>query len=178
MPSATANNHPIPGLIPCTAPSSSSAAQGHTPCATLGAIWWTCIASPEAERVGRRVAALQTYLVRTEAVLELEQEVRIERDAALRSDVELRHPAVDAVRVELRVPRRVERIRQVHALAIAAHLDHLRRAVEWLVRRARMRRAPDDAADVHRAHELRLVRIRDVVLPHLTRAPARDVEEA
>src|SRR5688572_4312548 len=40
-----------------------------------------------------------------------------------------------------------------------------------------MCRAPDDTADVRRAGELRLERIRHVVLPELTRAPARDIQE-
>src|SRR5829696_966461 len=128
IPKATANSHPIPGLIPCRAPSSSSAAQGHTSCTTFGASWDTGMTSPEAERVGRRVTALQAHLVWQDPAVKLDEELRVERDAAVLADVELCHPAVDAGGVELRVPRRVQRIRQVDTLPVAAHLDHLRRA--------------------------------------------------
>ena len=55
--------------------------------------------------------------------------------------VDLGHPAADAVRVELVVPRRVERVGEVDALAVAADLDHLRTAVQRLPRLAGMRRA-------------------------------------
>ena len=44
--------------------------------------------------------------------------------------VDLDHPALDAVRIELVVDHAVERVREVDALAVAAHLDHLRPAVE------------------------------------------------
>ena len=40
-----------------------------------------------------------------------------------------------------------------------------------------MRRPPDDAADMDRADQFRLQRIRNIVLPHLPRAPAGDIEE-
>src|SRR5947207_1141421 len=124
-PNATAKSQPIPGLRPWSAPNDSSApAAAHT--------FVDIARSREAEGVRRCVAALQPHLVRPHSLLELDEEVLIEREAAGASHVELREPAADAVRVELRVPRTIERIGQVDAPPIAAHLDHLRAAVERL----------------------------------------------
>ena len=63
--------------------------------------------------------------------------------------VELDHPAVDALGVELGVPGGVERVGQVDALAVARDLDHLRAAVQRAG--GRVRRALDDPAEPHRA---------------------------
>jgi hypothetical protein len=41
-----------------------------------------------------------------------------------------------------------------------------------------MRRPTYDPTNVHRANQLGIKRIRDVVLAHLSRTPARSVEEA
>src|SRR3954449_3253344 len=100
----------------------------------------------EAVRVARRVAAREANLVRALAG-ELDVEVGVDLQVAVA--VELDHPAVDALRVELAVPARVERVRQVDALAVAAHLDHLRPAGQ--LARRRVRRAADDAAPGARA---------------------------
>jgi hypothetical protein len=116
-------------------------------------------------------------LMRTKPI-ELEQEVGIEPASAFELRVELGHPAADAVRVELRIPRCIERVRHVDAAAVAADLHHLRSAVERLARERRMRRAPHDAADADRAGQPRRERIADVVLPQLAGPPARHVEEA
>ena len=70
--------------------------------------------------------------------------------------VELDHPAVDALGVELRVPGGVQRVGQVDALAVAADLDHLRAAVDGA--RGRVRRVADDPADAHAAGLLRVAR--------------------
>ena len=129
-------------------------------------------------RVRRCVAALQADLVRAMLRVELDEELRIEGHRAVGCDVELDHPALDAVGIELIVPRAVERVREVDAPPVAADLDHLRAAVERRRRIRRMRRAPHDAADVDRADELRMERIAHVVLAHLAGAPARRVEVA
>ena len=92
--------------------------------------------------------------------------------------VELHHPAVDAVGIELRVDGAVERVGEIDAPAVAADLDHLRPAVERPVLGARMRRPRDDAADADLAGELRVERIGHVVLLQVAGAPAGDVEEA
>src|SRR3954467_14797863 len=94
----------------------------------------------EAVRVARRVAAGEAYLVWALAG-ELDVEVRVDLQVAVA--VELDHPAVDALGVELAVPGGVQRVRQVDALAVAAHLDHLRPAGQ--LARRRVRRAGGDA---------------------------------
>src|SRR4051812_50153318 len=93
-----------------------------------------CGSRREAVRVARRVAAGQADLVRALAG-ELDVEVGVDLEVAVA--VELDHPAVDALRVELAVPRRVQRVRQVDALAVAAYLDHLRAPRQLARRRAR-----------------------------------------
>src|SRR5213593_1274565 len=60
-----------------------------------------------AVRVRRRVAALQVHLVWPVAVRPLGEEVLVQLDAPLRLRVELGHPALDAVRIELGVDRPV-----------------------------------------------------------------------
>src|SRR5256885_2209223 len=131
----------------------------------------------EAVRVRRRVAALEVDLMRTQAA-ELEEEIAIELEPAVGLHVELRHPAADAFRIKLRVPRRVERVGDVHAPAVAAHLHHLRPPVQRLVGQRRVRGAPDDAPDADRSGEPRRERVADVVLAQLAGSPARDVEES
>src|SRR3954467_15346788 len=125
-----------------------------------------CSSRREAVRVARGVAALQADLVRALAV-ELDEEVGVAREVAFA--VELDHPAVDALGIELLVPARVERVRQVDALAVAAHLDHLGAAVDLAARRGAG--APDDPAKVHRAGLLGVARVADVVALELARAP-------
>src|SRR5688500_3491983 len=112
-----------------------------------------------------------------ETVLELDEEPRIESDPTGGVGVHLGDPAADAIGVELRIPRRVERVADVDALAVAAHLDHLRSSVERRVGVGRVRPAANDSTDLHRASEPRVERIADVVLPELSGSPARDVEK-
>src|SRR5260370_24013591 len=83
-----------------------------------------------AEGVGRRVAAFEANLMRPFAV-EGREEIRIDRHATSRRAIDLRDPAAHALRIKMRVPRSVQRIRYVNAPPVAAQLDHLRRAVEW-----------------------------------------------
>src|SRR5258708_16460763 len=80
------------------------------------------------------VAALQPDLVRSAAAerVALEEEPLVERDPAALGDVELRHPGADAARGELVVPRPVQRVGEVHPLAVPADLHHLRSAEERL----------------------------------------------
>src|SRR2546426_8407392 len=98
--------------------------------------------------------------MRPVADLERQEELGIRLEPAVRIAFCLDHPARDAFRIELRVYSPVERVREIAPPAIAAHLDHLRSAVDRT--RGRMRRTLDDAADAHGAGELRLVRIRHV----------------
>src|SRR5213078_1933742 len=107
IPSATANTHPIPGLSPWKAVRHVSLRVR----VTIG--------------VRRCVAPFQPYLVCAQPV-KLEKEVLIELDPALSVCIDLHHPTLYTIRIELLIPRRVERVRKVDALAIAADLDHLR----------------------------------------------------
>src|SRR3546814_2073067 len=106
-------------------------------------------------------------LMRAEPILELQEEVGIERDAARGVGVDLDHPALDSFRIELPVPCRVERVRKVDPPAVPADLDHLRPAVERPG--GGMRRPLDDPADPDRAGEPRLERVGDGVLAELAR---------
>src|SRR5260370_19825430 len=132
----------------------------------------------EAVGVAGGVAALQPDLVRSAAAecVALEEEPLVERDPAALAHVELGHPGAHAVRVELVVPRTVQRVGEVDALAVAANLDHLRPAAQRLARPGRVRRAPDDAAGAHRPGLPRGERGGGVVVLHLAGAPARDGE--
>src|SRR5262245_5734466 len=113
--------------------------------------------------------------MRPVADLERQEELWIQLEAAVRVSIRLDHPARDAFWVELRVDGPIERVREIDPPAIAAHLDHLRSAVDRT--RGRMRGTLDDAADAHRAGELRVMWIRHVVLMHLASAPAGGIEE-
>src|SRR5262245_19890504 len=106
----------------------------------------------------------------------VEEEIAIERQAPAGIDVDLRHPSPYAVRIALAVPRRVQAVCDVDPFAVAADFEHLRSAVERLLRPAGMRRAARDAAEADRAHFFGIERVGDVVLDELTRAPARHVE--
>src|SRR5947209_18922847 len=116
--------------------------------------------------------------MRSMALRPIDEELRIERNPAIRAGVELHHPAVDPFGIELRIDGAVERIGEVDAFAIAADLDHLGAAIELAVLGAGMRRARDDSADPHFARELWLERIAYVVLLQIAGAPARDIAEA
>src|SRR6185436_10696198 len=118
------------------------------------------------------VAALEPHLVRPHAILRFDHEARVERHPTFRVGVQLDHPAANPVRIELRVPGRVQRVGEVHAVAVATHLDHLWPAVERAVGCAWVRGAPHDAADARRAREHRPEGITYVVLPELTGAKA------
>src|SRR5207245_11415274 len=128
-------------------------------------------------RSRRCVAPFQPYLVCAQPV-KLEKEVLIELDPALSVCIDLHHPTLYTIRIELLIPRRVERVRKVDALAIAADLDHLRTTVERLLGLLRVSRSAHDATEVDRAGLLRACGIGDVVLDELTCPPARNVEKA
>ncbi len=114
--------------------------------------------------------------MRAVAVGELDPVVVGERQPAVRPRVREHLRGRHAVRIELVVPRRIERVGPVHAPAVATDLDHLRAARERAA--VRVRRTARDAADAHRPREHRVVRVRHVILAHLAGAPARHVQEA
>src|SRR5260370_38466006 len=94
----------------------------------------------------------------------LDEEFRIERNATLRPGVELHHPAVDSIGIQLRVDVAVERVCEIYPLPVPADLDHLRSAAERAVLGARLAPPRHDPADAHLAGELGLARIGDAVL--------------
>src|SRR5262249_32852608 len=65
-----------------------------SPCGTAAFLW-------VAIRIRRAVAALEANLVRTVRRRPLHEELGVEGDAAVRRRIELHHPAVDALGIEL-----------------------------------------------------------------------------
>src|SRR6266508_5506261 len=93
----------------------------------------------EAVRVRGCVAALQSNLVRSLALREAREESLVERHAALGLRIELGHPALDAVGIELGVPGCIQRVADVRAPTVAADLDQLRSTVQRLAGKVRGR---------------------------------------
>src|SRR4029079_18781469 len=91
------------------------------------------------------------------------EKARIELDTAIDAGVELHHPAVEALWIELRIDRAVERISEIDAPPVPADLDHLPSAAQERVR-GRVRRARHDPANPDFASELRIEWIAHVVL--------------
>src|SRR6202008_1801262 len=84
------------------------------------------------EDLGRAIAAREVDLMRASSVglgIEVDEEVRIQGVAAIGLPVELRQPPLQAG-IELVVPGRVQRVADIHALAVKRVLEHLRTAVE------------------------------------------------
>src|SRR4029453_14659735 len=106
-----------------------------------------------AVRIGGGVSPFEAHLMRPHPV-RLQEESGVKLHAALGPHVDLGHPPSDAVRIELLVPRRVETVGEVNALAVAADLDHLRSAVQRFVRVTRVRCAAHDASEPDRARLL------------------------
>src|SRR5258708_580397 len=101
----------------------------------------------------------------------LHKEVRVNLQASLRRRVQLHHPTAKAIRVELLVPGRIERVCEIDALTVTAHLDHLRSAVERRLGLLRVRGFSHNSSQVHRPCKLRVEGVRDIVLPEFSRAP-------
>src|SRR5207244_12735876 len=104
--------------------------------------------------VRRCVAPIQPYLVCAQPA-KLDNELLIELHSTLCICIDLHHPTLYTIRIELLIPRRVERVREVAAPAIAADLDHLRTTVERLLGLLRVSRSAHDATEVERAGLLR-----------------------
>src|SRR3546814_17369874 len=64
--------------------------------------------------------SFEPYLMSAECIVELQEEVGIRFDAAVGFGIELDHPALDAVRVELAVPGPVQRVRELDSPAVTA----------------------------------------------------------
>src|SRR3954447_234131 len=130
------------------------------------------------EDLGRAVAALEPPLVRSRRparpVVEVDEEVGIDLHAAVRAAVHLEEPRAQT-RVELVVPSGVERVRDVEAAPVERELQHLRSAVQLP---SSIAVAPEQAAEPELPGELRVGRIRDVVLAEVAVQPVGEVEEA
>src|SRR5438874_2843531 len=104
--------------------------------------------------------------------LELDKELFIEFHPALWVVIDFHHPTLYPIGIELLVPRGVERVGKIGALAVAADLDHLRATIKSLRGLLRVSRLSHDATKVDRASLLRVGRIGDVLLDELTCPPA------
>src|SRR4051812_27970240 len=82
------------------------------------------------ERIRRAVAAFEPDLVGAVLRAEIDVEVRIERHASVVTDVAHHLHRGHAVRIELRIPAAVQRVREVNALAVTTDLGHLRTSTE------------------------------------------------
>src|SRR5205823_14676436 len=85
-------------------------------------------ASGKAVGIGRGIAAFQVNLV--VALLGLEQEPAVDGQPARRVRVQANDPTLQPVGIELVVPRVVEPVAEIDALAVTADLDHLRPPVQ------------------------------------------------
>src|SRR5262245_16654914 len=107
----------------------------------------------------------------------LDEKLGIEGNTAMGLGVELYHPAINPVRIELLIDGTVERVGEVNAPTIAAHFYHLRSTAHAPILGARVRRSRDDTADAYLARELGFHRIGYIVLLQVAGAPAGDIEE-
>src|SRR5215467_13335377 len=80
--------------------------------------------------IGGAVAAFEPHLMRAMRGWPSHKKLGIEGDATIGAGVELHHPAVDAIRIELGIDGPIERIGEVDPLTITADLDHLWAAAE------------------------------------------------
>src|SRR5580698_5979953 len=83
-------------------------------------------------------------------ISEFKEKFPIELHAALGFGVDFYHPALNSIRIELHVPRRIERVREIDSAPIAAHFHHLRSPVQRCAGILGMRGAPHDAAEMKR----------------------------
>src|SRR5262249_36060352 len=128
-----------------------------------------------AERIRRAIATLKPDLMRPVSLREAHEIVLCQLEPAACVRIGHDFSAWYAVRIELVVPRRVERVGPVDPLAVTANLNHLRTASIHLA--IRVGRTTSDAADVDRTRKLWLPRVGDVVLAHLAGSPAGDVKK-
>src|SRR5208282_384439 len=109
---------------------------------------------------------------------EFQKEFRVDLHAALGLGIELYHPALNSVRIELRVPRCVQRVREIGSASVAAHLHHLRAAIQGCAGILRMSSAAHDAAQMHGTSLFGMKRVGHVILQKFAGSPAGNVKEA
>src|SRR5436190_16547150 len=109
---------------------------------------------------------------------EIHEESAVDLHPAFGFGVQLHHPALDAFRIKLSVPRRVKRVGEIDALAVAAELDHLRSAVQRQVRLFWVSGLANDSAQVHRSGFTRVEWVGNIELQKLAGPEAGNVQEA
>ena len=78
------------------------------------------------------------------------------------------------MRIELVIPAAIERVGPIDALSVAADFNHLRAIDELFA--VRVLGFARDAAQLYLARQNRVHRVADVILMHLSKAPAGDIE--
>src|SRR5580704_11911648 len=111
-------------------------------------------------------------------ITEFKKEFPVELHAAVGLGIELYHPALNSVRIELYVPRRIKRVRKIDPTSVAAQLHHLGAAVQGRTGILRMARATHDTSQMHGTCLLGMKRVRHVVLQKFSRSPTGNVKEA
>src|SRR5271156_3818123 len=111
-------------------------------------------------------------------ITEFKKEFRIDLHATIGLGIELYHPALNSIRVELRVPRCIKRVREIDSTSIAAHLHHLRTAVQRRAGILRMSSAAHDTTQMHGTCLFGMKRVGDVVLQKFSGSPAGNIKEA
>src|SRR6476620_1026258 len=110
--------------------------------------------------------------MRTE-VTEVDEKVRVQFELSCRRYIGLRHPTTDSIRIELIVPRAVKGVGEIYATAISADLNHLRSAVQSLLREFRMSSAAHYSTQLNRAGERCVEGIGNIILAQFACPPAR-----
>src|SRR5580698_9354527 len=111
-------------------------------------------------------------------ITEFKKEFPVELHAAVGLGIDLYHPALNSVRIELYVPRRIKRVRKIDPTSVAAQLHHLEAAVQWRTGILRMARATHYTSQMHGTCLLGMKRVRHVVLQKFSRSPTGNVKEA
>src|SRR6202167_1551796 len=109
---------------------------------------------------------------------EFKKEFWINLHAALGASIEFYHPALNSVGIELRVPRSIQRVCEINSTSIAAHLHHLRPAVQGRGPILRMSSAAHDTTQMHGTCPLGMKGVGHVVLQKFAGSPAGNIKEA
>src|SRR5262249_9928448 len=128
-----------------------------------------------AVRVAGRVTALEPGLVDPQAMESVVVREKSDiRDKASGGDVgvKLGHPRPCAVRLDRVVPRRIQRVGDVHPPSVAADLHHLRSTTERQVWSRRVRLSTHNPAKANRGGFARMEWVADVILLEFSCAPA------
>src|SRR5271170_3712702 len=92
-------------------------------------------------------------------VSEFQKELWVNFHAARGFGIELHHPTANTLRIKLRVPRRIQRVREIDSAPIAAEFHHLRAAVQRRFGIFGMSGFANDAAQMNGSRLLGIKRI-------------------